>query len=211
MEQSRFVQTIVEKYHPGNKAFTRVASGELKAALDLQDPLPSNIWEFWAGIDQQMAEKNLIMFPPLPEAREGEDVRIYRKDAPLTRVLEAMLFPTAEGDLTLARTISALKLRPTQRDHKSQARPQDPRTRDHGSRNGHGAPQSPERPNRPRHEHRGGPRNGDRRRDQKRDLGTKGLNGHPKRNQDSQAGNGQAEERASAWQEQSRNFFRPLA
>jgi hypothetical protein len=49
MEQSRLVQTIVEKYHPGNRAFKRVASGEFKAALDLEDPLPPNIWELWEG------------------------------------------------------------------------------------------------------------------------------------------------------------------
>ncbi len=211
MEQSRFVQTIVEKYHPGNRAFKRVASGELKAALDLKDPLPPNIWELWEGIDQQLAEKNLIMFPPLPEARDGEDIRIYRKDAPLTRVLEAMLFPTAEGDLTLVKAISALNVRPTHRDHRRQARPQDSGPRNRGSGNGDGAPQSPERLDRSRQERRRGPLNGGRRKRQRRDRWNKGFNGHAKRTQGSQASNGQAEDRAGAWQEHSRNFFRPLA
>ena len=208
----------VVSFKPSLKNTTR-GTGHLRESLpgnskrlwNLKDPLPTDIWELWEGIDQQMAEKNLIMFPPLPEARDGEDVRIYRKDAPLTRVLEAMLFPTAEGDLTLARAISALNVRPAQQNHKPQARPQVARPRESGPSNGHGAPKGPERLARARNEHRSGPRNNDRRGGQRKDRWNKGLNGHPKRNQDSQAGNGQADDRAGAWQEHSRNFFRPLA
>jgi hypothetical protein len=130
MDQSSSADIIEQKYHPGSRAFTRVASQELRAVLELPLPLPEDIWDQWTGIEEKLAEKNLIMFPALPEAQEGEDVRVYRKDAPLTQLLEAMLFPTTRNDATLARAISALN--PHHQRRNEPARP----TGNHGQRNG---------------------------------------------------------------------------
>ena len=143
MDQSHVAEVIEQNYHPGNKAFTRVPSQEMRTLLELPMPLPEDIWQQWEGIEEQLAERNLIMFPPLPEAREGEDVRVYRKNAPLTQLLEAMLFPAQDNDAVLARAISALNPKnqnsqPAQVPHHSNGT----RTNGHDDRRGEARPQS---------------------------------------------------------------------
>lgn len=162
MDQILAADLIEQKYHPASRAFTRVASEEVRQLLNLSRPFPDDIWEQWNVIEEELAKKNLLMFPPLPEAQEGEDVRVYRKDASVTQLLEAMLFPSGQNDSVLAKAISALHAqqarqnqprRPVHSPERGQARPSETRTQQNNSGQDFGHQRKPrfDRSNRNRH------------------------------------------------------------
>jgi hypothetical protein len=131
----KLINVIQEKYHPRDLTFTRVNARDL---LQTAGKTPAELDAEWEDVEDELAKLNLIMFPALPDVLEDEAVRIFRLDAPLTRVLvEVMLnTPTAQGDALLAQAIAALK----QKNHRGQrpARPASP------------APQQNRPPNKPR-------------------------------------------------------------
>jgi len=100
----------------------------------------------WPEIELALQKSNLIMLPALPDADDGEAVRVFRCDAALTKVLLEVLYPTEHGDSLLVDTIRSI------------TQPKGPRNPPQRPRRGGGRPQRDDR--RPRHNqgsHKGRP------------------------------------------------------
>ena len=107
----RIIDLISNKYHPGTRVFTRVRAASLIQESGLSiDELDAK----WDGIEEALEHANLRVLPPLPDADDGEDVRIFRLNAPLTRVIMEALFPTPQGDRLLIQTSQTLSRQPRQ-------------------------------------------------------------------------------------------------
>jgi len=104
----KLITAIQEKYHPRDLTFTRVNAKDL---LQVAGKTLEELDEQWDEIEDELTKLNLVMLPALPDVLEDEAVRIFRLDAPLTRVLVEVVHnsPTPQGDALLAQAIAALK------------------------------------------------------------------------------------------------------
>lgn len=104
----KLITAIQEKYHPRDLTFTRVNAKDL---LQIAEKTLDELDAQWDEIEDELAKLNLVMLPALPDVLEDEAVRIFRLDAPLTRVLVEVFHnpPTPQGDALLAQAIAALK------------------------------------------------------------------------------------------------------
>src|SRR5271166_6321905 len=120
------VDIISGKYHPGTRVFNRVRAATLIRESGLSiDELEAK----WDQVEEALEQANLRVLPPLPDADDDEDVRIFRLNAPLTRVIMEALFPTPQGDRLLSQTSQALSRQP-QHNHRHQ-RPRRNRNNEH--------------------------------------------------------------------------------
>ena len=107
----KLIEIINSHFSPKQQTFCCVRASTLIEALGVSLADLDVMSDQWADIEEQLKQKNLLMLPALPDAQD-EDVRIYRVDAPLTKVLIEALYPTPNGNQIMAKAITALSNRP---------------------------------------------------------------------------------------------------
>ncbi|HWD20788.1 MAG TPA: hypothetical protein VHB20_16085 [Verrucomicrobiae bacterium] len=136
-----FIDHILQRCHPQQLTYTRVDAAQLLRNTGVER---SALDAAWPEIELALQKNNLIMVPALPDADDGEAVRVFRCDAPLTKVLLEVLYPTEHGDSLLTETIRAIT-----QTNRSQPRPRPDRRprndrprRNQGQRKGRPSPPS---------------------------------------------------------------------
>ena len=98
--------TIINaKYHPGNQTFTVASSEQVKAEGGLND---EELDAAWDTIAKDLEQAGLVMYPALPDTNKGENVRVFRTNTTISRLLQEVLFPTSSGNAFVANAAAAL-------------------------------------------------------------------------------------------------------
>jgi hypothetical protein len=185
------IEQIATRYHPKQLTFTRASAKELLAIFGkTQEELDLA----WLDIENSLAKRDLWMMPALPDAEEDEEIRIYRRTAPLTRILLEALTPSPNGDRdVMVPAIKALN----QIVHRNQSAGQ-PR-RDQQT--------PPQKTGSSAHRHNGGARNSHKR--HTRHPGSHGQRGVPDRSGPTVAQTGR-DDYDSSYSASARHLTRPL-
>ena len=107
------VTEIIQEYNPNSCNFIRVRAIELLQAIQ---KTPEQLAVEWDEIYDQLADNNIFVQPALCDVNPDEDVRVFRANGPLARVILEALLPSEGGDEFLAQAIAKLnhQARPTQ-------------------------------------------------------------------------------------------------
>ena len=111
---------IIQKHNPSSCNFIRVRAIELLRAVQ---KTPEQLEADWDDIYDQLADNNIFVQPALCDVNLDEDIRVFRTNGPLARVILEVLLPTEGGDEFLAQVIAKLNLQ-TRRNQPRQPRGQ---------------------------------------------------------------------------------------